>query len=1813
MKCRTAARITAVLGVTAAMVATSLPALAQQPSNAPGSAGRPVPATPHALSVAGVPAVLDALGQGTGPVTIMLQLPQEPSLLTWRHASKTSRTAAGRQQKAAIEQAQGGVLNRVKAVPGAHVLYRVSNSYNGVAVTVSRQQATKLLAIPGVSAVHVMKPLKLADASTDPTIGAPQAWASNGGLTGQGVRVGVIDSGIDYTHKDLGGDGNYAGNTDHNAIGDSPDFPNSKVVGGYDFAGDAYNGDNAASVPVPDPDPIDCPATSGSDGHGTHVAGILAGGGENADGSAYTGSYDSTTPLDHMLIAPGVAPKAQLYALKISGCDGGSNLLTKALDWAMDPNGDGNFADHLDVVNMSIGSEFGLVDDPDAVATNNAVAAGIQVVVSAGNDSDLTYVTSSPAIATRAVSVANAVDAGQPSDAFRFTSGGVATNYGGNYGVAYDWTGKPDVTAPLYVPTNRTGCLPFTGADATNAAGRILLENWDPVAGSGDAFCDAPTRAKNAGAVGAAGVVVVWTGSTFSALDGDAVTPLVLTDQPVGDKLLSAVPVGSSGGSVTFSGALLHGGMRYDASQANTIWSKSSRGPSLETNALKPDISGPGTSVWSATSATGSAGKSMSGTSMAAPHVAGMLALLHQKLPAWSPEELKALAMNTAGQDLYNTTNGVGSKVSPVRQGAGLANIPAALNSSVVAYGTDNPGGVSLSFGSLQVLGTQTAVRTIAVVNKGTSAASYALGVDPRGGVAGVSYDFPDGNTVNVAAGASATVRLRLTAVGTQVDAGHDPNLAAKQTPLYGDTTPVARSFNSESTGFVTLTPTGTTSGSPLRLPYLAVVRPASNMTTPDTLSIGATPGTGTLHLTGTGVDNGAGALNVKSLVTPLQLAGTKARNTSVAAAGDLKAVGVATTRAAELRANPTSSAGNLVFGVATYAPRTSPAYGEGSGVRIEIDTNNDGTFDYELQAARQSGTDAFLTTEVSLTTGLAHYGLPLNMVPAATPSALFNNDVLSFGVPVASLGMPSGSTTLRWQAFAYASVNGAQQSSSLGTFTYDVAHPGLDFSGAGKQVVYDDKPGATLPVSFDPANYAAQAGKGVLLLHHFNVPGDTAQIVPVSSGPATVRSLQVSPSAAVIVKGDAGRQLTAKATMSDGSTVDLTSQADWSSSSPAVVVGNLAATKGLVTGAAVGNATVTATVGGQSGSAYISVSPALLSSIQLTPPDASLPKGTTQQMSATGVYSDGTTQDLTAVADWATSSATVATVNNVAAKGLLTAAGTGTSTITATYGGLQGITTATVTAAVLTSIGVTPALPSIARGTDQQFTATGVYSDSSTIDLTSQATWSSSAASATVSNAAGTRGLAHGAAEGPSTISATLGAVSGSTTLTVTPAVLSSIAVTPSSSQLAKGTGEQLTALGTYSDGGAQDLTSQVTWASDSSHVTVSNVGPTRGFATAQSVGASALTATLGSVTGAATVTVTPATLVSIGVSPAAPSLAKGTTQQLTATGTYSDGTTQVLTASASWTSNNPAVVAVSSADGSRGLVTALAAGTGKITATFSAIAGSTTVNVTAVSVRSIQVTPANARIAKGSTLAYTATGTFTDGSVQDLTTQVAWLSTGSAASISNSPTSQGLAKGAAAGTTTIKAVIGGVTGSTSLTVTAAALTTIKVTPTPVSVAKGDTKAFTATATYSDGTTRNVTQLAMWSSTGGVQLWWLPRGFATAVKVGPATVTAVIGTVRGSASITVTPPVARWLLVTPFASSVAAGSSRQFTATTIYSDGTTKNVTASATWSSSAPSKATVSDVSPHKGLIRGVARGTANIKATYAGFTAIGLVRVF
>ena len=716
---------------------------------------------------------------------------------------------------------------------------------------------------------------------------------------------------------------------------------------------------------------------------------------------------------------------------------------------------------------------------------------------------------------------------------------------------------------------------------------------------------------------------------------------------------------------------------------------------------------------------------------------------------------------------------------------------------------------------------------------------------------------------------------------------------------------------------------------------------------------------------------------------------------------------------------------------------------------------------------------------------------------------------------------------------------------------------------------------------------------------------------------------------------------LVATGVFADGTKQDVTSQATWTSSSPAIAtVGDAGASKGQVTGVAVGTATVTATMQAISGTVQISVVAKKITSIGITPTQPILQRGVTQPFKATAVYDDNSTSDVTQQATWSTGDTGVlSVVATGASAGVATALAAGTTSLTATLGGISGTTSVTVTAPALTSITVTPATATLFVGTTSPFKAQGTYSDLSTADLTDSVTWSTSIASiASVSNAAGTRGLVTALAMGTCNLVASLSGVVGTAIVTVSVVPLVSIAVTPNPLNLPLGLTLPLKATASYGDKTTQDVTTSATWTvGDSSIATVGNVGTAAGQVTGKAVGNTTVTATLSGIKGSAAVNVANPKLVSIAVAPATARITAGQTQAFTATGSYDNSTTVDLTTQVTWSSSNIAVAQASNAAGSNGVVTSLIAGTTTITAALSGVQGTATLTVGPPALVSISVAPAIATIAVGGTQPYTVRAVYANGTTGILT-GANWSSSSTGVATITAGGGGGggaTARGVAAGTTTITASY--TSGASSfrdtatLTVTAPrTLIDIRLTPANATIRVNGSQAYTVDGDYNDGTTTpipagvtlttsNGTVAAVAGGGRGGPIGLLVNGVGPGTATVTATYTAGGQTFTDTATITVEAPKQVGLYITPATASVRVGATQAFSAMATWDDGTSTDVTGSASWTTSDGKLATITSAGGGRGgggggggLATGVAAGTVAINASSAGFSATATLMV-
>ena len=929
-------------------------------------------------------------------------------------------------------------------------------------------------------------------------------WESGAGLRGQGIRIGILDTGIDYLHADLGGGGDPAAYTaDDHAVIEPGSFPTGRVIGGHDFAGDGYDalGLNGSTTPAPDDDPIDCV------GHGTHVAGIAAGNGVLTDGTPYAGPWNSTLDPAAFAISPGVAPEASLYAIKIFGCQGSTDLMLSGLEYAADPNGDSDVGDRLDVVNASLGNDFavGAQTDVDAVAA--LTTAGGLFVAAAGNGSSpyRTHFTSAfPASTPTALSVGATYKQSVTTTYLALDITAPAAVIGtypvgqGAVGPTIAQLGTVSGTAVVADPID--GCAAIT--NAAEVAGKIGLVRRG--------VCSFVSKANNLADAGAIAMVFADNAyndfpiQAFSPGDAPPSIPMFSIRQPDGDALIAAAPVTAS----------LTDGVTTDVViSADFVAPFSGRGPTADLAKLKPEIDAPGVDLISAHMGTGIGGVSFSGTSMATPMVTGAAALLRQGRPTLGPLEIKELIAST-GRPVVNA---VSTPFPTELTGGGRVQVDAALAADVSARVDGVPGEIAISFGMIEATSTTSVQRTVVVTNRGASAVDLDTAVSMSLPWPGITASVSPAS-VNVPAGDTATATLTLDI---------DPALIPPA-PTYDGVTPtnsVAGYSNpnntkdapnnhlTEATGMVSFTPSGG-SAPVAQVPYLAIVRAAAAR------SVGAVtgcaPGAGTARL---GL-NGA-ALPAGQATSVLELGTTNSTFSDPSgpdASRDIVAVG-------SLR----DPAGTRVhFGVVTAGDWVTPARGWESEVGIEVDTNGDQVAEYLVLAEGFASVDpaplgqrmedapmavvlriadgaVVTTTNEPLNSILAAYTSPefYAGIPAHDTQLYFNN-VVVFPVPLADLGFdPSDPGTFAYRGVSVVSRIGVLINQPLSTplDTTDwvtVAtgdnHLALPDSVEHSPLVIDDDGGINLALP------AADPLPQLLVLHHSNGAQPRHEMVDLSS-----------------------------------------------------------------------------------------------------------------------------------------------------------------------------------------------------------------------------------------------------------------------------------------------------------------------------------------------------------------------------------------------------------------------------------------------------------------------------------------------------------------------------------------------------------------------------------------------------------------------------------------------------------------------------------------------------------------------------------------
>ncbi len=696
-------------------------------------------------------------------VQVMVELVGDPVAVVQAERGRKLSDAERRAVRDKLRKSQDKVARTITN-RGGKVKSQMWSAYNGMRVQISRSQLNAVADLPEVAGVHAVRLYTLDNAVSVPYLGVPQVWQDTG-YTGQGVKVAIIDTGIDYTHANFGGPGTTEAYEQARADEASPADPAlfgpaaPRVKGGWDFVGDSYNADPDSDdyqpVPHPDPNPLDC------DGHGSHVAGTTGGSGVLADGTTYPGPYDASAPSRDYRVGPGVAPQVDLYALRVFGCAGSTDVTTEAIDWAV--------ANDMDVINMSLGSPFGRADDPSSVAATNAVGAGVVVVTSAGNSGPNPYITGAPGAGDGVIAVA-AVDSTP-----RFP--GALLSFSNGTSLAAINANDADLpSGPLEVvvlediastdENESLGC----SVEAFTANGVAAGGNQLAAATRGD--CARAAKAIYGQQAGAAAVLQINTDPGYPPFEGDITSnpdnnePYEVTIPFLGVRSTDrAAVVAAEGGTVTLTDQPLPN------PSFTGYGSFSSSGPRTGDSAISPNVAAPGVAIVSTGVGTGNGAATISGTSMAAPHVAGVAALVVQAHPRWDSSDVASAIVTTADPEKV-----AGQGV--VRGGVGLVDAAQAVATRVVVTGDPyrttsgwyrEP---SLSFGFAEPSKLYRASRTLLIENKGKSTVRYTLSSTPDAASRPANITL-NPRVVNVKPGKTARVKVTLTAQASQLGSSY--------------------------------------------------------------------------------------------------------------------------------------------------------------------------------------------------------------------------------------------------------------------------------------------------------------------------------------------------------------------------------------------------------------------------------------------------------------------------------------------------------------------------------------------------------------------------------------------------------------------------------------------------------------------------------------------------------------------------------------------------------------------------------------------------------------------------------------------------------------------------------------------------------------------------------------------------------------------------------------------------------------------------------------------------------------------------------
>ena len=765
---------------------------------------------------------------------------------------------------------------------------------------------------------------------------------------------------------------------------------------------------------------------------------------------------------------------------------------------------------------------------------------------------------------------------------------------------------------------------------------------------------------------------------------------------------------------------------------------------------------------------------------------------------------------------------------------------------------------------------------------------------------------------------------------------------------------------------------------------------------------------------------------------------------------------------------------------------------------------------------------------------------------------------------------------------------------------------------------VWTVEPGGIAVVSNAPGSQGTATGIGpgaATVKATFAGKSALAELV-VSA--ALLQSITISPANPKVPKGI---KLKARAhgSYSDGKVIEITDKVVWSSADTKVVtVSNGGETVGWLQGIGEGKTTISASLGGITGSTSVTVSAAALVKVVVTPATFTLPVGLKQAFTAAGEYSDGAVVDVTNTAVWSTSDSKMAVASNATGvQGLITGLAAGKVQVKASLGGLVGIAEVVVTTPELVEVTIGPHNLTRKAGQHVQYFAIAVYSNNTTQNVTGQASWSSSPSSvASIQSNGNFKGVAKALKTGKATISVAFKGKEASTSLTVVDPELLQVQISPAAWSTAVGLPMQFQAVALFSDDTTQNVTFQSNWTSANTKIAqVGNQmggpgGLPKGRVMTIQPGTTDIKATFQGMSGSAKLTVTPAEPTGLSIFPGQQQMPVGQFRAYAASLVFSDGQAVQATQWAAWTSSDSSVAAALNGQNQKGLVQGLKAGTATITAVAQGFKATAKVVVTNAEAKELQLMPGAATVAKGVPVKFNVVAVFSDDTSQNVTGQASFTSSDPSVAVAfNGGQMGGLVQTLTPGKTTIKVSWKGLSAAAEVVVKLADLKSIEVTPTQPKVAPGSFLMFQAVAVYTDDTTQQITPLVSWQSSNPAvatisNLQQGPgKGITQALVAGTTTISASWAGKTGSTILTVQSAALVEIQVTPFAPILPLGYMSAFKATGIFSDYTVQDLTYQASWTSSATKVAAVGSIGAGKGLVTPQAAGKAVITAAFQG----------